>query len=30
MPVYEKHVFVCTRGEWCTSIDGDGIGVHAR
>ena len=28
MPVYEKHVFVCTR-EWCTSIDGDGIGVHA-
>ena len=29
MPVYEKHVFVCTRGEWCPSIDGDGIGVHA-
>ena len=29
MPVYEKHVFVCTRGEWCPSVDGDGIGVHA-
>jgi (2Fe-2S) ferredoxin len=29
MPVFEKHVFVCTRGEWCPSIDGDGIGVHA-
>ena len=29
MPVYERHVFVCTRGEWCPSIDGDGLGVHA-
>lgn len=29
MPVYERHVFVCTRGEWCPSVDGDGIGVHA-
>ena len=29
MPVFERHVFVCTRGEWCPSIDGDGIGVHA-
>ena len=29
MPVYEKHVFVCTRGDWCPSIDGDGLGVHA-
>jgi (2Fe-2S) ferredoxin len=29
MSVYEKHVFVCTRGEWCPSVDGDGIGVHA-
>jgi len=29
MPVYQRHVFVCTRGEWCPSIDGDGIGVHA-
>jgi (2Fe-2S) ferredoxin len=26
---YEHHVFVCTRGEWCPSIDGDGLGVHA-
>lgn len=29
MSVYQRHVFVCTRGEWCPSIDGDGIGVHA-
>jgi (2Fe-2S) ferredoxin len=29
MSVYERHVFVCTRGEWCPSVDGDGIGVHA-
>lgn len=29
MPVYQRHVFVCTRGEWCPSVDGDGIGVHA-
>lgn len=29
MPVYERHVFVCTRGEWCPSIDGDGLAVHA-
>jgi (2Fe-2S) ferredoxin len=26
---YERHVFVCTHGEWCPSIDGDGLGVHA-
>ena len=29
MPIYDRHVFVCTRGEWCPLIDGDGIGVHA-
>ena len=29
MPVYERHVFVCTRGEWCPSVDGDCLGVHA-
>lgn len=29
MPVFERHVFVCTRGEWCPSVDGDGIGVQA-
>ncbi len=29
MPVYERHVFVCTRGEWCPSVDGDGLGVQA-
>lgn len=30
MPVYERHVFVCTRGDWCPAVDGDGLGVHAR
>jgi (2Fe-2S) ferredoxin len=30
MAVYERHVFVCTSGEWCPSVDGDGLGVHAR
>jgi (2Fe-2S) ferredoxin len=30
LPVYERHVFVCTSGEWCPAVDGDGIGVHAR
>lgn len=30
MPVYERHLFVCTRGEWCPSVDGDGLEVHAR
>ena len=30
MSVYERHVFVCTAGEWCPTIDGDGLGVHAR
>jgi (2Fe-2S) ferredoxin len=29
MPVFERHVFVCTSGEWCPAIDGDGLGVHA-
>jgi (2Fe-2S) ferredoxin len=29
MPVYERHAFVCTRGEWCPSVDGDGLAVHA-
>ena len=28
MPIFERHVFVCTTGEWCPAIDGDGIGVH--
>jgi (2Fe-2S) ferredoxin len=27
---FERHVFVCTRGEWCPLVDGDGLGVHAR
>lgn len=29
MTVYERHVFVCTSGEWCPRVDGDGIGVRA-
>lgn len=28
--IWEKHVFVCTSGDWCTETDGDGKGVHAR
>ncbi len=28
-PIYERHVFVCTAGEWCPLIDGDGLAVHA-
>jgi len=28
MPVFERHVFVCTSGEWCPRVDGDGIGVR--
>lgn len=27
--MYERHVFVCTSGEWCPTVDGDGLGVHA-
>ncbi len=27
---FEKHVFVCTSGDWCPTRDGDGLGVHAR
>ncbi len=30
MPVYERHVFVCTYGDWCPTVDGDSLGVHAR
>jgi hypothetical protein len=30
VPVYERHVLVCTSGEWCPTIDGDGLGVHSR
>src|SRR5204862_86989 len=29
MPVFERHMFVCTSGEWCPAVDGDGLGVHA-
>jgi (2Fe-2S) ferredoxin len=29
LPIYERHVFVCTAGEWCPAVDGDGLGVHA-
>ena len=27
--MFERHVFVCTHGEWCPAVDGDGWGVHA-
>ncbi len=27
--IWEHHVFVCTSGDWCPQVDGDGIGVHA-
>ncbi len=30
MSVYQRHCFVCTSGDWCATIDGDGLGVHAR
>ncbi len=30
MPPFDRHVFVCTAGDWCPAVDGDGIGVHAR
>lgn len=29
-PIWEKHVFVCTGGDWCAEIDGDGMRVHSR
>ncbi|MGH2462524.1 MAG: (2Fe-2S) ferredoxin domain-containing protein [Candidatus Limnocylindria bacterium] len=29
MSLFERHVFVCTSGEWCPAVDGDGPGVHA-
>jgi (2Fe-2S) ferredoxin len=28
--IWERHVFVCTSGEWCATVDGDGLGVHVR
>ena len=28
--IWERHVFVCTGGDWCARLDGDGLGVHAR
>ncbi len=28
--IWDKHVFVCTGGDWCRVVDGDGLGVHAR
>jgi (2Fe-2S) ferredoxin len=26
--IWERHVFVCTSGDWCASKDGDGLGLH--
>lgn len=28
--IWAQHIFVCTRGDWCPTVDGDGLGVHAR
>lgn len=28
--IWERHVFVCTSGDWCPRKDGDGLGVHAK
>lgn len=28
--IWERHVFVCTSGEWCATVDGDGLGVHEQ
>ncbi len=29
MGPFEKHVFVCTSGQWCPTRDGDSLAVHA-
>lgn len=26
--VYERHAFICTTGNWCPEVDGDGIAVY--
>jgi (2Fe-2S) ferredoxin len=28
--IWQRHVFVCTSGDWCPARDGDGLGVHAQ
>ncbi len=28
--IWERHVFVCTGGDWCAEIDGNGQGLHGR
>jgi (2Fe-2S) ferredoxin len=28
--IWARHVFVCTSGKTCPTVDGDGLGVHAR
>lgn len=28
--IWAQHIFVCTKGDWCPAVDGDGLGVHAR
>lgn len=28
--IWARHVFVCTSGKYCPTVDGDGLGVHAR
>lgn len=27
--IWQRHVFICTSGDWCPTVDGDGLGVHA-
>lgn len=29
MGQFEKHVFICTSGDWCATRDGDALTVHA-
>jgi (2Fe-2S) ferredoxin len=29
MGQFEKHVFICTSGDWCATKDGDSLAVHA-
>jgi len=29
MGQFEKHVFICTSGDWCATRDGDALAVHA-
>jgi (2Fe-2S) ferredoxin len=28
--IFERHVFVCTSGDQCATVDGEGLRVHSR